>query len=37
MFGCIAGLTKPTSGEVLLHDKLIEEGDIGVVAQNHTL
>jgi len=37
LFKIISGLRKPTTGEVLVHGKPVNPGDVGVVAQNYPL
>lgn len=37
LFKLIAGFNSPTSGEILLNNKTITEGNIGVVPQNYVL
>lgn len=37
LFKILAGLNKPTTGSVLIHNKPVECGNVGVVAQNYPL
>ncbi len=37
LFNILAGLNKPTTGEVFVHGKPVHPGDVGVVAQNYPL
>lgn len=37
LFRIIAGLNKPTSGQVIMNDKPVQLGQVGVVAQNYPL
>lgn len=37
LFNVMSGLRKPTTGEVLVHGKPVNPGDVGVVAQNYPL